>query len=484
MKGCRINRDVHPGTRVGPAWYGRQDMVGPVGGGLGVPGAVSSAPTLLRMYPRFSSKRVGTHIPRLEDRNIVVGNFQFHLGDAQTVATQYQPDWKLFTGVSIFCQGAARHDIYASMRDDGAATSTRALVFQLRTPPQLINNHLLPSRRQQHANNVPLDETVEMVLFFQRRHCNFVDGAAGQGGELRFTKAALAAEGGPDNWGFGVPIMCPVEQLEGIRDDAGAVIQVGGVNVSAGLLDPLGPRSAIQSALAGTYDFATVDAGFVENNDSFARGTKPLFHRAHAAGLFHHQIRIRPWVKLQKQVTTNLDAVPSIDPSTGLVVYPETAQYYVYPNNNAVPQADVTNVHQTQVSTVEYVLSSDARVESAQQPAGSTQYNALADATKVVQWNEYISEISTKWFKRQAQTTTILATGVATTLFFMWTDANQPLHADVNDNLQTQVSVTAYYDLDVSHVSWLVRSNQCTDEGYLVEGVLYCQRCTDRSEGC
>ena len=78
----------------------------------------------------------------------------------------------------------------------------------------------------------------------------------------------------------------------------------------------------------------------------------------------------------------------------------------------------------------------------------------LQDATKVRQWNEYISEISTKWLKRQAQTTTILLTGAATTLLYLWTNANQAPRADVNTGLQTQASATQYRNLATAHPTW------------------------------
>ena len=406
-RGSIINRDVHPGIRLLLPYFGHQDIVVPVGGGNAAPGAIVTTPTRFDTFPRYLSKRKGTNVPAPVSKNVPLGSWAVEFSYRKSAAARFLDDTRTISEYRLTIDDNA---LYQYLRDNGNATTTRALILEANRFPRLP----IPDLTEQHAGTLPTEVAVPLVIFFQKRHAHTYDDGTQQ---VRFERATLAAQGGANNWGYGSPLICPLSEITGLRDDAGALIQnAGGNAISVGLLSPLAVKSGLVNALRGTYDFTT--AATVERNQSLTHGTKVLFEHNQANEEWSHFIRFRPWVKVQKQETTRPNEIPEV-----------SVEYIVYPNNNQA-QVDAGN----QVSTIEYHLFDSDVLNDHHREV----YTGLDDATKSLHWDGYISQHRIQWLKLQRQSTTDPNTQIVTNQYFLYTDGNQQPHAD-NQNQQSQV---------------------------------------------
>ena len=313
-KGCGQNRDIHPGYTL-TNWYHKQtyttgDTQGPL----------NRLPTEVKLYAQQTLPNTATMdvLPNTASKPLGRCQIGWDYGDIEEkingndVTTTFEHYARYIESYTITITDLAT---YQSIRDMPNAIDETALIIENLGPFPLADGNLLgqnlpmPVNNQQQEDLWVTDTTsTDWVIRFQKRHFTHHNDTQ----TITFTRTTLAAQG--NGWGFGVPIMCPLDQLCGKRTAAGGFLDnPGHANnnvVSRGWFKLRGldttpnPNKAshifpqIQTA-AGFVSFDSVDANF-DRYKILKTGNRPMFFRVNATfnplvykSTFYHEIQRR-----------------------------------------------------------------------------------------------------------------------------------------------------------------------------------------------
>ena len=129
-------------------------------------------------------------------------------------------------------------------------------------------NFPLPTQAQQYAGAPSDNHTFDMVLYFERRQAAY-DVA---NGTVTFNRGVLAAQGG--DWGYGRPIMSPLEDIAGRYADIGGFQHISIVEKRDEPGVNLIPEEEKTLNFDGDDDF------FDDQMLTLREGYRPLFYKA------------------------------------------------------------------------------------------------------------------------------------------------------------------------------------------------------------
>lgn len=391
-KGAIVNRDLTPHFRL-VEWYNKQDQSSDVAFDN-----VQSFPTNIQLYHRFFPKRKGTHVPDPVYKQPKLGTFHVVLEEGTSAPPQGEANYAYVNDYRTL-------DYMALMLDDvevrnaihNAANGGEQIAVILRSTADLWPTLPFPTLAEQYEGE-DLDEAKDLVLLFTPEQCEFgVD-------YIILRRGFLRNQGGAGNWGGGRPFFCPFDQLTGLRDEQGVLHTDNNLDeISTGvLLPPLEAKGSIVTPMNNNGFGFDANDNISEINDTFRDGTKALFHRNRDVQNFPndldrywvHDVKLRRWLKIQSQLTYDLDTVLGA-PAPGAII--QANIWALYGNNNLQPLPD----NNKQLSTVVYELYDSTETRFPLQPdvpivseIFQTGYDLRLVSTKVRFVDDYLQTLN------------------------------------------------------------------------------------------